>query len=110
VEPAYRLGNIRETPLAEMVQSDRQRRFGLDKRDTLPRTCRVCRMRFACNGECPRNRFGRSGERPGLNVLCEGYKAFFHQVDPAMRFMTAAIRAHRPPAGIMTYLAQGRSL
>ena len=110
VEPAYRLGNIGETPLAEMVGSEQQRRFGLDKRDSLPRRCRVCGVRFACHGECPRNRFGRSGETPGLNVLCAGYKAFFRHVDPAMRYMSAAIRAERPPAGIMAYLAQGRNL
>jgi uncharacterized protein len=106
VEPGYKLGNILETPLVELVSSKQQRRFGLAKRDSLPRACLRCAVRFACNGECPRNRFARSGTpRPGLNVLCEGYKAFFAHVDPAMRFMAAAIRAGRPPSDIMAYLA-----
>ena len=110
VDPAHRLGNILETPLVEMVRSESQRHFGLDKRDRLPRTCRVCDVRFACHGECPRNRAGPSGPTPGLNVLCEGYKAFFRHVDSAMRYMAAQVRAGRPPAGIMSYLAQGRRL
>lgn len=110
VEPAHRLGNILETPLVEMVRSEAQRRFGLDKRDMLPRACRVCDVRFACNGECPRNRLGPAGPKPELNVLCEGYKAFFRHVGPPMRFMAAAIRAGRPPASIMAYLARGGRL
>lgn len=110
VDPAYRLGNILETPLIEMVRLESQRRFGLDKRDRLPRTCRVCDVRFACHGECPRNRAGPSGPTPGLNVLCEGYKAFFRHIDPAMRYMAAQVRAGRPPASIMPYLARGGRL
>ena len=110
VDPAYRLGNILETPLIEMVRSESQRRFGLDKRDRLPRTCRVCDVRFACHGECPRNRAGPSSPTPGLNVLCEGYSAFFRHIDPAMRYMAAQVHAGRPPASIMLYLARGGRL
>jgi len=108
IEPRHRLGNIRDTSLVEMVNSRQQRRFGAAKRDTLPRACQMCEVRFACNGECPKNRFWHTGnEKPGLNVLCEGYKAFFTHIDPAMQFMAAAIRARRPPAEIMGCLAQG---
>ena len=53
VEPDYLLGNIRQTDLVELVASDRQRRFGLDKRDTLPQACLDCEVRFVCNGGCP---------------------------------------------------------
>jgi uncharacterized protein len=77
VEPDYRLGNITETPLAELVGSERQRRFGRAKSDSLPRVCRECRFLFTCHGECPKNRMlvTPDGE-PGLNWLCEGLKAF----------------------------------
>ncbi|MBN1976971.1 MAG: anaerobic sulfatase maturase [Anaerolineae bacterium] len=100
VEPRYRLGNVLQTPLVELVGSEQQRRFGLDKRDALPEACRACEVRFVCNGGCPKNRL------QGLNYLCEGYKAFFHHIDEPMRFMAAELEARRPPANIMHHLAQ----
>ena len=89
VEPRYKLGNIRETRMLDLVASQQQRRFGLDKRDTLPRYCLECDVRFACHGGCPKDRFISTPDgEPGLNYLCAGYKAFFHHVDRPMRFMT----------------------
>jgi uncharacterized protein len=102
VEPAYKLGNIQETHLIELVASSQQRRFGLDKRDTLPRFCRACDVRFACHGGCPKDRFIDTPDgEPGLNYLCDGYKAFFHHVDGPLRFMAAQLAAGRAPADIM---------
>ncbi len=107
VEPNYKLGNLFELPLIDMVASAQQRQFGLDKRETLPRYCRECEVRFVCNGGCPKDRtlLTPDGE-PGLNYLCEGYKSFFNHIDPAMRFMAAEWRAGRPPANIMPHLVQ----
>jgi uncharacterized protein len=101
VEPRFRLGNIRETHMLELVASQRQQRFGLDKRDTLPRFCRECDVRFACHGGCPKDRFIATPDgEPGLNYLCAGYKAFFHHVDRPMRYMAGQLRAGRAPAEI----------
>jgi uncharacterized protein len=100
VEPQHRLGNILETPLVDLVGSAQQRQFGLAKRDTLPEACRTCEMRFVCNGGCPKNRLQE------VNYLCEGYRAFFAHIDGAMRFMAAELKARRPPADIMHYLAR----
>ena len=106
VYPENKLGNIMDVPLADMVGSDPQRKFGADKRDTLPRFCRQCDVRFACNGECPKHRFLRTPDgEPGLNYLCAGYKAFFHHIDPYMRHMVGELRAGRPPASVMRYAA-----
>ena len=78
VEPKYLLGNIKQKHMIELVASDQQRQFGLHKRDSLPRYCRECQVRFACHGECPKNRFIETPDgEPGLNYLCAGYKAFF---------------------------------
>jgi uncharacterized protein len=102
VYPENRLGNIMESELGQMVRSEQQIRFGLDKRDSLPRMCRECDVRFACNGECPKHRFldTPAGE-PGLNYLCAGYKHFFHHIDPYMQFMASELRSGRAPANIM---------
>jgi uncharacterized protein len=104
VYPENKLGNIMDRPLESLVQSDQQRKFGLDKRDTLPLYCRQCDVRFACNGECPKHRFIRTPDgEAGLNYLCAGYKLFFHHVDPHMRFMAEELRNRRPPANVMAW-------
>jgi len=106
VEEAYRLGNIMETPMSELVASDRQRSFGLAKRETLPGYCRECDVRFACHGGCPKDRFIRTPDgEPGLNYLCAGYKAFFHHVDGPMRAMSELLRRDRAPAELMARYA-----
>jgi uncharacterized protein len=103
VEPEYLLGNIRETHMLELVASQRQRQFGLDKAATLPRYCRECDVRFACHGGCPKDRFTTTADgEPGLNYLCAGYKAFFHHVDEPMRRMSELLRAGRAPAEVMS--------
>jgi uncharacterized protein len=105
VEPKYLLGNIHTDSMARLVSSDQQRKFGNDKRDTLPRYCRECEVRFACNGECPKNRFIETPDgEPGLNYLCAGYKAFFGHVDRPMRIMAELLRRDRAPAQIMQLL------
>ncbi|HTZ74286.1 MAG TPA: anaerobic sulfatase-maturation protein [Candidatus Aquilonibacter sp.] len=107
VYPENKLGNIIESPLESLVASPQQTKFGLDKRDALPRFCRECDVRFACNGECPKHRFIRTpnGEE-GLNYLCAGYKLFFHHVDPCMRFMAGELSQGRPPANVMHWVRQ----
>ncbi len=105
VEPRHLIGNIADEPMIDLVRSDQQKEFGLAKRDTLPRSCRECDVRFICNGGCPKNRVMLTSDgEPGLNWLCEGYQAFFRHIDPAMRFMAGELRAGRPPANIMNQL------
>ncbi len=106
VYPENRLGNIMEAGLKQLVASDQQREFGEEKASTLPRYCRECDVRFACNGECPKHRFAATPDgEPGLNYLCAGYKMFFHHVDPYMRFMAAELTANRAPANVMPWIA-----
>jgi len=72
--------------VGDLVASEKQQRFGEDKRDTLPRSCVECDVRFACHGGCPKDRFiSTPAGKPGLNYLCSGYKDFFHHVDRPMR-------------------------
>ena len=111
VEPRYKLGNIAETRMLDLVSSQQQRQFGLDKRDTLPQYCLECDVRFACHGGCPKDRFISTPDgEPGLNYLCAGYKDFFHHVDGPMRFMGERLRVGRAPADIVALLrGRGRA-
>ena len=88
--------DIQQTHMLELVTSAQQREFGLAKRDTLPKYCRDCSVRFACHGECPKNRFITTPDgEPGLNYLCAGYKAFFTHIDRPMRLMADLLRRGR---------------
>ena len=106
VEPAYKLGNIKEQPMLELVASQQQQKFGQDKFDTLPQYCLDCDVRFACHGGCPEDRFitAPDGE-PGLNYLCPGFKDFFHHVDRPMKIMGQLLTQARAPAELMTLYA-----
>ena len=111
VEPAYRLGNIQEIPLVDMVASDFQRQFGLDKRESLPQYCRECDVRFICNGGCPKDRILSTPDgEPGLNYLCDGFKHFFTHIDRPMKLMARELQAQRPPANIMRILAEEEAM
>lgn len=105
VFPEYKLGNLRDRTLIEMMYSPRQRQFGRDKSDRLPRQCRECPYLFACRGECPKNRFVRDeyGEE-GLNYLCRGFYRYFDHVAPYMDYMKEQLDREQPPAAIMDLL------
>ncbi len=105
VEPSYLLGNIEETHMLDMVASPQQLKFGADKRDSLPRYCLECDVRFACHGECPKNRFILTPDgEPGLNYLCVGFKEFFHHVSFPMKIMSGLIRRGREAKEVMDIL------
>jgi uncharacterized protein len=107
VEPRYKLGNIQDTHLVQLLASPQQIQFGRDKRGTLPRYCRECDVRFACHGECPKNRFIHTPDgEPGLNYLCAAYKAFFTHIDRPMKMMAGLLRRGRYADEVMGLLAQ----
>jgi len=102
VYPEYRIGNVMDHSLAEIVNNPQQLQFGTDKRDTLPAYCRNCEVRFACNGDCPKHRFTTTPDgEPGLSYLCSGYKHFFKHIDPKIKAIAALIRSGRPAPEIM---------
>ena len=105
VFPTYKLGNIRDHTLVEMLYGEQQQAFSRLKHASLPRQCKECDMEFACHGECPKNRFlhDRYGN-PGLNYLCRGYYQYYTHVAPYMDLMKRELLAQRPPANIMHML------
>jgi uncharacterized protein len=107
VFPEYRLGNLRELSVTQMMYSPQQQEFARLKHQRLPQQCRECTFVFACNGECPKNRFIRDKYgNPGLNYLCQGYHRFFAHAAPYMDFMKKELEAQRPPSNVMKVAAQ----
>jgi uncharacterized protein len=102
VYPRYKLGNVMNQGLGAMLNSPAQKKFGNDKSNTLPKFCRECEVRFACNGECPKHRFIQTPDgEDGLNYLCAAYKKFFNHIDPHMKTMARLLHNNRAPAEIM---------
>ena len=107
VEPRFKLGNIHETHMAELMASPAQRKFGQDKLDTLTGQCRSCEVRALCNGGCPKDRFAQSHDgEAGQNYLCPGLFLFYTHTRPAMRMMGQLLRSGRAPSDIMAMLAK----
>jgi len=105
VYPEYKLGNIFETPLEELMEKESQIRFGLSKRNSLPHKCTKCEWLFACHGECPKHRFNPTeNSEAGLNFLCDGYRKYFRHVAPSMEKMKQLLLQGREAREIMTIL------
>lgn len=105
VFPEYKLGNIRDHSLIDMLYGEQQQEFSRLKHSSLPRQCKECDMEFACHGECPKNRFMKDkyGDS-GLNYLCPGYYHYYQHVAPYMDYMKQELMSQRPPSNIMKVL------
>lgn len=102
VYPEFKLGNIKETSLKEMLTSKKMLIFGISKRNSLPIKCQRCNWLPLCNGECPKHRFSTDDAgQPGLNALCRGYEMFYNHTAPYMQRMRQLIMEQRPPSEIM---------
>jgi uncharacterized protein len=106
VEPRFKLGNIHQTHMLQMLASPEQRKFGQDKRDTLTAQCQGCEVRPVCNGGCPKDRFAlsRDGD-PGQNYLCPGLELFFTHTRPAMQTMARLLQQRHAPSDVMALIA-----
>ena len=102
VFPEYKLGNIRDHSLIDMLYGEQQQEFSRLKHSSLPRQCKECDMEFACHGECPKNRFMKDNYGDsGLNYLCPGYYHYYQHVAPYMDYMKQELMSQRPPSNIM---------
>ncbi len=107
VYPGHRLGNIMETPLADLMASEAQQRFGRGKLDSLPECCQMCEVRPACHGDCPKHRFVEPPDGgPGVSYLCEAYKTIYTHMAPYLSIMADLVKSGRPVPDIMRNLRQ----
>ncbi|ADQ13578.1 anaerobic sulfatase maturase [Halanaerobium hydrogeniformans] len=97
VEPEYKLGNIKEKDILEMMNSSQQQDFGRAKKEKLNKKCLGCDYLFFCNGGCPKNRIVDTDADYKLNYLCEGYKLFFDYIDPFMKRLAQLVKQRKSP-------------
>lgn len=107
VDPEFLVGNVGDQSIDDLVSGEQQYDFGQDKLTGLPQYCLDCDVRFACHGECPKNRFALTPDgEPGLIYLCAGFKEFFHHVDEPIRRMLELMRNGRPASDVMEVVAR----
>lgn len=107
VFPEYNLGNVLKTPIPELVASEAQIAFGLDKLDGLTKTCKECEVLDLCHGECPKHRFsiGDHGEK-GHNYLCAGYKQFFTSIRSDLGVVKELLELNQPSENVMQWMIE----
>jgi len=102
VYPEYRVGNILKDSLAQIVERSCSSGFGVMKETALPRRCRECEVRAACEGGCPKHRFAKTHyNEPGLHYLCAGYKKFFLHIRKYLKAMTQLLENGFPVTYVM---------
>ncbi|OOF79332.1 anaerobic sulfatase maturase [Rodentibacter caecimuris] len=93
VYPNHKLGNLNETSLVNLVLSEKQRRFGQYKQNSLTQTCRQCEFRALCHGGCPKHRIlPQDNDEWKQNYLCVSYQYFFKQTADYMQQMKSQIQ------------------
>lgn len=94
VEERYRLGNVREQTLEQMLRGPVFRQF-VGRAHKLPAVCKGCEWLRYCHGGCYRHRqkLGIAGEE--TPYLCEAKKRIFSHVFSRLRQMKErAVRPH----------------
>jgi uncharacterized protein len=102
VNPDHLLGNIQQTSIDMLVNSEKQHEFARAKTHGLPGCCQECEFLFTCYGECPKNRLFDSPDGSGrVNWLCPGLKHFFSHTKDKMGTMAALLRSGRTASEVM---------
>ena len=92
----WRLGNLMEAPLGEILKGSRLEEFAALKTD-LPAACRECEHLEFCRGGCPKHHrpIGRDPAR--VNHFCAGYRMFFSRALGEVRRIAEYIRRGEVP-------------
>lgn len=89
----WRLGNIHNESLAEMLSNDQAKRF-VESSLQVSESCRNCRYYPLCRGGCRRDREPFEDGVPQLNRHCRAYKEFFDYSIDRMLEMAKAVGAN----------------
>jgi uncharacterized protein len=88
----WKVGNIHDRPLAELVTDPKLEEFATLKTE-LPTVCRECEYVALCNGGCPKHHMPIGTAPARVNHFCEGYKMFFREALPSLRQIAARLSA-----------------
>ncbi len=90
VEPAWRLGNILETPIERLAGCAQKKAFARKKQDIAGK-CLVCRHLALCRGGCMKDRISPCGDSR-ISYFCDSYRQFFDYAMPRFMQIAAQIR------------------
>jgi uncharacterized protein len=97
VFPEWRIGNIMERPLADLVRDPRLDDFAAMKTDP-PLACRECEFFQFCRAGCPKHHRPIGTDPRRFNHFCEGYKMFFREALPELKRLAECFkRGEMPP-------------
>jgi uncharacterized protein len=90
IHPRWKLGNVVEQPLREVLYSPIRAAF-VRQKHPLPTACRECEWLSVCKSGCPRNRAEEvGGQSP--DHFCQSYKQLFGHADARLRELTARVQ------------------
>jgi uncharacterized protein len=92
----WKVGNILERPLAELVSDEKLDEFARLKTD-LPRVCTECEFLPLCRGGCPKHHVPIGTDPERVNYFCQGYKRFFREAVPELKRMAEYIKRGQIP-------------
>jgi uncharacterized protein len=94
----FRLGNLLEAPLRQLVRREPCQRLAAAKM-AAPERCATCPYEGLCYGGCPKERFDAAAGTFGEPVLCEGYRMLFeHAFEPIRDIGWRIVRGESPLA------------
>ena len=91
VDPEWKIGNLTQTPLAELATSRLLREFALRKGRHAAK-CRSCEWLSLCHGGCPKHRTITTEDVSQPSYFCEGYRMFFRHTVPRLKQMADDLR------------------
>ena len=89
VHPKWKLGNVVEQPLRDVLYSPIRAAF-VRQKHPLPAECAACEWLNVCKSGCPRN---RDGDAP--DYFCQSYKTLFRHADDRLRALGARVERRR---------------
>ena len=92
VEPQWKLGNIGQHRILDMLNSEKQNTFGSSK-GRLPDACMKCRWLSKCYGGCLKDRRNNT-QNKDRTAFCGSHKMFFEHADPVLEQMALKLSAN----------------